>query len=250
MPLGIGLHVLIAICFAVHALRTGQDRYWLFILFAFPLLGSVVYAIAIWLPDMRHHRGVRQAVRGARRILDPGRELREAREELEHAATPNNRLRLAEALLEAGQATEAVAQYETVRSGIYANDPYITVRLAHALLEAGRPGEARQLLEKLITDRPDFKSPEGHLVYACAVAAIGDHAKAHEEFDVLVSYYAGLEARARYAEILLGWGERERATSLVTESLKLADRMPRHSREMNREWLVSLKRSEAQLAGK
>lgn len=248
MPLGIGLHVVIAILFAVHAIRSGQDRYWLMILFIFPLLGSLVYAIAIWLPSVRHTRGGRQAVRGVRRLLDPNKELREAKDQLEVAATPNNRLRLAEALLEAGNASEAIVQYQTVLSGIYANDPYISVRLAHALLDAGRASDARALLERLIGEQPKFKSPEGHLVYARAVAAMGDRAKAHEEFEVLVGYYAGLEARARYAEILLGWDDRERARSLVEESMKIAKRMPNHSRRMNGEWLAMLKRVEGQLA--
>jgi len=247
MPFGIGLHILIAICFAVHAFRTGQDRYWLFLLFIAPFLGSVVYAIVVWLPDVRRSRGARQVVSGVRRILDPNRELREARDQLDMAATPNNRLRLAEALLEAGQPSEAIAQYQSVLSGIYANDPNITVRLAHALLDANKPAEAREALEKLIREKPDFKSPEGHLVYARAVAAMGDRDKAHEEFDVLVGYYAGLEARARYAAILVGWGETERARPLVAESMKIAGRMPAHSRKMGAEWLAILKRIEGQL---
>jgi len=247
MPFGIGVHILVAICFAVHAFRTGQDRYWLFILFMFPFLGSVVYAIVVWLPEMRGSRGARQVASGVRRILDPNRELREARDQLDMAATPNNRLRLAEALLEAGQPAEAIALYQAVLSGVYAHDPHITVRMAHALLDAGRAPEARQALDDLIREKPDFKSPEGHLVYARAVAAMGDREKAHEEFDVLVGYYAGLEARARYAEILLGWGERERAKPLVEESMKIAGRMPAHSRKMNSKWLAVLKKVQGQL---
>ena len=44
MPyLGAGAHIIIAIFFAIHAVRTGQNNYWLFILLAFPFLGSVVY---------------------------------------------------------------------------------------------------------------------------------------------------------------------------------------------------------------
>ena len=54
MPfLGIGFHVLIALYFAVHAIRTGQNLFWLMILFAFPLLGSIVYLFAIYLPELR-----------------------------------------------------------------------------------------------------------------------------------------------------------------------------------------------------
>jgi hypothetical protein len=45
MPIvGLGLHLLIALFFAVHAVRSGQQLFWLFILFSFPLLGSVVYS--------------------------------------------------------------------------------------------------------------------------------------------------------------------------------------------------------------
>lgn len=249
MPIaGIGLHVIIAIFFAVHAIRTQQDRYWLMILFAFPLLGSLVYAIAIWLPDVRHTREARQVVRGVQRLLDPSKELRAAQEQLEVAATPDNRLRLAEALLETGRASEAVVQYQAVLSGIYANDPQITVRLAHALLDAGKANDAREILERLIREHPNFKSPEGHLTYARAIAALGDRAKAHEEFETLVGYYAGLEARARYAEILLAWNERERTKSLVEDSLKIAKRMPGYARKINQTWLATLKRVESQLA--
>lgn len=59
MPfLGIGFHVIVALFFAVHVVRNNQNMYWLFILFAFPLLGSVVYFFAIYLPEMRHSRTV------------------------------------------------------------------------------------------------------------------------------------------------------------------------------------------------
>ena len=57
---GIGLHVIIALFFAVHAVRSGQNNYWLFILFAFPLLGSVVYFFANLLPNSRLQRHARQ----------------------------------------------------------------------------------------------------------------------------------------------------------------------------------------------
>ena len=247
MPFGIGLHVLFAIAFAVHAIRTGQNMYWLFLLFFFPFLGSVVYGIAVWLPEMRGSQKARRVVGGVRRMLDPKRELREAREQLDIAATPNNRLRLAEALLEAGQSGEAIALFEAVLNGVHANDGYILVRYAHALLEGGRATEAREVLERLIREQPSFQSAEGHLVYARAVASMGDRDKAKEEFEVLVGYYGGLEARARYAECLLGWGERDRAQALVAESLKIADRLPAHSRKLNAAWHSVLKRVQGQI---
>ena len=48
MPfVGLGLHVLVALFFAIHAVRSGQNMYWLFILFVFPLLGSIVYFVVV-----------------------------------------------------------------------------------------------------------------------------------------------------------------------------------------------------------
>jgi hypothetical protein len=247
MPVGLGLHVLIAIFFAIHVIRTGQDRYWLFVLFAFPLLGSLVYGIAIWLPMVRHSRQGRQVVSGVQRLLDPSKELRAAQDALDISATPNARLRLADALRNAGRASEAVAQYHEVLTGIYAKDPQIRVHLAAALLDAGKATDARAELEQLIAEQPNFKSPEGHLIYARAVAATGDRPKAREEFETLVGYYAGLEARARYAELLLEWGDLARCRQLMDESMKIAQRMPGGARAINRDWLAMLKKVQGQL---
>jgi hypothetical protein len=246
MPYAIGLHVVIALFFASHALRTGQDKYWLMILFAFPGLGSLVYALTIFLPQARQSRAGRQVLRGAARLLDPSRELREAQEQLDIAATADNRLRLAEALLEYGRPSEAVVQYQAALVGVHAGDPGIRVRLAHALVDAGHPQAAREDLEKLIAEQPDFKSPEGHLVYARALAALDERAKARTEFEVLVGYYAGMEARARYAEALLAWGDAPRLRDLLAEAETIRKRMPGAAREINREWLERIKSVEKQ----
>jgi hypothetical protein len=246
MPVaGLGLHVAIAIYFAVHAMRTGQDKYWLFILFAFPLLGSLVYAFAVWLPDARHSPQGHMVARGVRQLLDPTRELREAQEALDVSATPANRLRLADALLGAGRASEAVVQYQAVLKGLYADDPQVRIHLARALVEAGQALEARNVLDRLIAEQPRLKSPEGHLIYARAAAALGDRPRARDEFESLVSYYAGLEARARYAEVLLAWQDQPRLAALLAETSKLSGRMPKGAREINKEWLARLKQVES-----
>lgn len=250
MPyLGLGFHVIVALCFAVHAIRSGQDRYWLMILFAFPLLGSVVYAFAIFLPEQRHTRHGRALVGNVRRMLDPGRELREAQEAFETSATTDNRMRLADALLGAGRASDALPMYRAALSGVHRDDPHLQVKLAHALLEAGEPAQARQTLDELIAKRPDFRSPEGHLTFARAVAAQGDKVKAKEEFDALVSYSSGFEAHACYAECLIGWGELNRARDLCQQALAKAKRLPAYARRMHKPDLDRLKellkRSEA-----
>ncbi len=240
--LGLGLHVVLAICCAIHAVRSGQERYWLFILFMFPLLGSIVYLIAIMLPQFQNSRGARRAVRHVRTALDPGRELREAQQAFADSASVDNILRLADAQLAAGQPEQALPLYRSALTGLYAQDPDIEVRLARAELEAGRPSDARLRLEGLIARRPDFRSPEGHLTYARALAALGERAAARHEFEVLVGYASGLRARASFAEQLWSWGEHDAALQLRDESLELARRLPRNTQALEQRWIAGLER--------
>jgi hypothetical protein len=244
MPvLGIGLHIIIALFFAMHVIKTKQNNYWLMVLFAFPGLGSIIYGVMIWLPDARNSRQGRQFENTLVNILDPHRELREADEALDIAATPDNRLRMAHALVNANKAAEAIPHYQNVLSGIYANDPKIQTFLARAFLEAGSAKDAKELLDKVIKENPNYKSPDGHLLYARALAVLDERKLAREEYEVLIAYYVGLEARARYVEALLQWDDIYRARSLLEESLKIAKRMPRSAREMNQEWIASLEKS-------
>lgn len=249
MPfLGIGLHVAIAVFFAAHALRNGHDRYWLMILFAFPGLGSLVYALVIFLPSLRHSRHGRQLERGVRRALDPTRELRQAQHAFEDAATTDNRLRLADALLHAGRASEAATQYESCLRGIHQGDADIQVRLARALLESGHATAARELLDSLIARRPDFRSQDGHITYARAVAAEGNRAKAREEFDALLEYANGFEAHAFYASLLVEWGDTRRAQSVCETVITRVKRMPGYARGLHKAEIAQLKQLHAQLA--
>ena len=106
---GIGLHVVLALICAVHVVRTGQPNYWLFILFAFPGLGSLVYVLTVYLPGSRLQRQAGKAVKSAVKALDPTRELREAADAYAYAPTAQNQMRLAAAQLDAGQTEAAVA---------------------------------------------------------------------------------------------------------------------------------------------
>lgn len=249
MPLmGLGLHVVVAIFFAMHAVRSGQDRYWLMVLFAFPGVGSLVYALVVWLPELRYSPQGRTLVRGMRQALDPTRDLREAQEAFELRATTDNRLRLADALLATGRASEAVPQYQAALHGIHRDDPDIQVRLARAYLEAGHAAHAREMLDDVIRTRPDYRSQDGHITYARAVAAEGDRGKAREEFETLIGYASGFEAHVRYAEVLQGWGEHAKALGLCEQALARAKRMPGYARRLHKLELERLRQLSAQLA--
>jgi len=234
MPiLGIGLHVLVAIYFAVHALRSGQPLYWLIILFSFPLLGSLAYFFAIYLPDSRLEHGARKAVRAAARSLDPTRELREARAAFEFTPTAQNQMRLADALLESGAAEEAARNYEACLKGPFAADLEIQFHAARAFFESGQAARAIAHLQQIRASQSEFRPEQVGLLLARALGADGRAAEAKAEFEATLARFASFEARVEYAIWALATGDRATAERLGAEIDQTVRRWSRHTRNFN-----------------
>lgn len=243
---GGGIHLIIAIFFAVHVVRTGKEYYWLFILFFFPLLGSAVYFFAVYLPDMRLHHGVRRATSAAFRSLDPGKDLRLAERAYEHTPTAQNQMRLATALLEAGQAERAAENFDTCLKGPLANDLEIRFGAARARVECGHAAAALELLEPIRKDHPDFRQEQTALLMARAYAQAGRQEEARNEFTFAVTRFGGIEARVEYAIWALGVGDEATANQQYDEVQQVIKSWGRQSLALHRD---TIKRLEAAFAG-
>jgi hypothetical protein len=229
---GIGIHILVALFFAVHVVRTGRELYWLLILFMFPLLGSIVYFLVVFLPEMQSHRGVRQAGAAVARSLDPGRTLREARAAFDLTPTAQNQMRLAAALLDAGQTADAVAHYDACLAGPFGTDAEINLGAARARLEHGDAAGAAQLLAGVRERTPGFRPEQVGLLLAKAHAAAGMHAQAGTEFAELAQRFASIEVRAEYALWALGQGQRAIAQEQLQELAHARRHMARHTKQL------------------
>jgi hypothetical protein len=234
MPfVGLGLHLLIAIFFAVHAVRTGQPLFWLIILFSFPLLGSIVYLLVVYLPNSRLERGARRAVSVAAKVLDPTRELREARSAFEYTPTAQNQMRLAAALLEAGQAEEAAANYEACLKGPFATDLEIRLGAARAHYACGRHPQAVQHLETIRSQDRGFRAEQISLLLAQSLAGAGRGADAKAEFEAALIRFGGFEVMAEYAVWAAKAGDKEVLDRLRPELERTMQRWRRQTRELN-----------------
>ena len=237
MPfIGIGFHVLIALFFAVHVVRTGREMYWLFILFAFPLLGSIVYFIAVYWPSTRMQHSVRKTLVSAARSLDPGRDLREAQEAFDLAPTAQNRMRLADALLARlaeGDAKAAVEHLEACLQGPLANDPEIRFGAARAHLENGEPDAALAHLAVIGAQSPNFRPEPVVLLSARAHALAGQNQEARADFEAAIQRFGSFEAHAEYAIWAAGVGDTETATAQREEIDRAMQHWSSHTREIN-----------------
>jgi hypothetical protein len=245
MIFGMGLHVIVAIYFAIHALRNGQNLYWLLILLAFPFLGSVVYFFAIYLPELRQSRGAVVAKRAIRQAVDPNRGLREARSAFDLTPTVDNRARLAAALLDSGEAREAAEHYRACLAGPFAKDPKFLTGLAEASLAAGDAATAKDALAQLFTVAGEHQRlPQPALLYARTLATLNDGGT-RDAFEQALTVATDAEAKCRYADWLSTQADetdRTRAKALYAEIVSDSRHWHSHARAMNKEWL---KRAEA-----
>jgi len=241
MPIfGIGLHILIALYFAIHAVRRGHNLYWLLILFSFPLLGSIVYFFVAYLPELRESRGLRKAGRAVVQALNPGREMREAREAYELTPTINNRLRLAAALLNTGDVAAALQHYLEAAQGPFATDAVVLRGLARTQLAADRPQDAVSTLDRLYADSKEAcRHPEAALLYARARAA-AQLDGAREAFELALQVATDAEPKCCYADWLMTQPDAEahqQAVGLYQQIIKDSAHWHSHAKVHNAEWL-------------
>lgn len=217
MPLLGLLHILVAIYFAVHAVRNGQQLYWIFILFGMPGIGSLVYFFAIYLPQSRIDSGVRKAGAIIARTLDPGRELREAREAFDLTPTAHNQMRLAGALFEAGQVAQACEQYDACLRGPFARDAEIGMGAARARMANGQPQAAIGLLQDVAANHPAFRPEQVGLLLAKALDGAGRTADAGNQFGAMAQRFNTIESHGEYYLWAVEHGDRGTAAGALKE---------------------------------
>jgi hypothetical protein len=224
----------------VHCIKTGRNTIWVYllvVLMSLPFVGAALYAGVEILPELLRSRGSQRAMRGIRTTLDPEGNLRRFENEMKVAGNVAARQRYADELVKLGRAAEALPIYQTCLTGVFADDPKLLLGYAHAQFAASDATGARKTLDDLIEKSPDFKSPDGHLLYARALEAEGDVAKALSEYATLAEYFPGADAGVRYAKLLNRSDQRPLAQQTLKALLERAKYAPAHYRRAQREWL-------------
>ena len=234
--------LVVQVLLIVHCIRTGRNSLWIWVLALLSLPGAIAYIAVEVIPDLWRSRATRSALRGVRRALDPEQQLRAHAAAAQRTGDVASRQRYAEELLRQGQGARAAEVYTQALSGLYAHDPNLMLGLAQAQFATGNAAAARATLDELIAHNPEFKSPEGHLLYARALEGEGKLDQALEEYAAVAAYYAGAEAQLRYAQLQLRLGQRTQARETLGALLEHARAAPPHYQRAQQQWLAAARR--------
>ena len=223
--------VALQIACAVHCVRSGRGGGWIMVILFFPVIGSLAYVVMEVLPGSGVNRTARKARARVAQKLDPDRELRHAREQLETADTAANHVAYADSLAGRGIWLEAITHYERGEAkSPGGSDRGIRLKLIRALFEAGRTKRARELLEALPPSPVQSDNDRAALLLARMLEAEGESARALALYADVGLRLPGAEAQCREAGLLLSLGRRREAVAPLAEAEKRARKMDRNER--------------------
>jgi len=236
-------HILIVafqvVC-AIHVLRNRREYWWLFAIFFFPLIGSIIYFFYEMYPDIRRGGAAalipRDAGSHSEKKKPSKRLLRRLEEDLAYTDTIENRKRLADAYLQAGMASESVEAYRPCLQGMYKDDPSILWGFARAVFEDGSCEETIKALDALArTGNKDYDS-ERELLRARALEEMERIDEALVVYESLAEAFSGEEARCRYGLLLQRSGQEQMALQVFKKTIGRKKRSSGVYRSRQREW--------------
>jgi hypothetical protein len=226
----------------IHVLKTGRSRYWIMMLIFMPMIGGIAYFIIEVLPDFSGSIAGQRAVRNVKQTLNPGADLRTNEAAWNQSPNVDNGRRYAQSLLASGKTDEAETIIKQALKGLFSTEPTLLLLKAQLEFEADRTAEAVSTLELLQQHNQDFRSAEGHLLYARALEAEGQIDKAVKEYSAVSGYFPGVEARYRLAVCLAVAGNNSASKAEFDSILNDAKLAPPHFRKSQKIWLDAVKK--------
>jgi hypothetical protein len=231
-----GLSFIVSIVLCVHAVRTNQNMYWLWIILMIPWLGALVYLVAVFLPDVMGGTTARRMGAATRAALDPERDYRAAKSAHDDSPTVGNAMRMAAAAASLGRYDQAEQLYADAARGIHADDPTLLLGRANALLELNRFDDALGVLEQLGHNVDQGRTPQAALALGRACEGVGRITEADTAYAWAAERMPGLEAMARYAAFMAHHGRRAEAEAMVADIDKRIARIKGPLRGEARGW--------------
>jgi len=232
-----GLSILLQLICLIHVVRSGRPYWWIIVIVIGSYLGVALYVLTQILPDLQNDPRARRAAKGLAKRIDPEKDLRALRDELARADTVQNRLRLGAEFLELGEAAEAEQVFRACLRGMHATDPDILLALARAQFAQDKAQDSHDTLRTLHSTNPDFKSTDGHLLYARTLEALSRNDEALAEYEVLDESFPGEEARVRKAQLLLKLARDGDARAVLERVVSRARIAPDFYKKAQKPWI-------------
>ncbi|WP_109438935.1 tetratricopeptide repeat protein [Aquimarina sp. AU119] len=210
-----------------HAIKNKSNYYWFFVIMLLPVLGSVIYLFT----QVFNKKDLDVVQNEIVNVINPTKKIKDLQKQLDFADTFQNRVNLADALLEAGDYTYAIQEYEKAHNTN--NDVGVLKKLIEGYYQIKNYEKIISSAEKIV-DRSDFKGSRSQFLYGLALEEDQQSEKAEEHLRQIDQRYSNYKERYTLAQFLLKKGKTEDAKEILFEILTEAQHMSKPNRNKYR----------------
>jgi hypothetical protein len=234
-----GLTLLLNGICLLHALRTGRDQKWVWILLMLPVGGAMAYVLVEVVPNM-------SGPDLSRLPWFEKKHIARLEAELAESGTIDKRVELAELYLKYGRTADALAAVESQLDGPFRNHHHLIYLTARLRVENGLWAEAEEALTRLDGAGTSLRRRERRLLVARIRAGQGRTAEAEDLLRELARANDGEEARYRLAAFLRAAGRQADADAVVAEMVKWWKQAGGPYRRLEKPWIARARAEQAQ----
>jgi len=227
--------ILEAFCI-IHSLRRGTQQKWLWILIVIPVFGCLYYIYS----EILSNRGIRAPKINVEAVINPGAKIKRLEEEVRFTDTFANRVKLADAYLEAGLTDKALEIYKNSLTGAFVENEHVMAQLIVAYFEKGQYNEVIPIAKKLYK-LPQFARSKAHILYAKSLELTYQEELAENEFKLMKGRYSYFEPRYEYGMFLTRAGRDDDAWQIFTDMLNEQSHLSPVERKSNKVWFAKAK---------
>ncbi len=242
MPVIFGVELLMQVALAMHVIRNGKDRYWVYIILIFPMVGCLIYFLMEVLPDLKHSRQLDKAGSIVLDAIKPDRHLRFWQDQVEMTPSLKNKNELAKTYMNSGMFNDALTLYRECLTGIHETDPSIIEGICLACFFQGDYESALINLKHLKKIQKDKNNHEFDLFYARSLENLGRTDEALEAYQSIQRSFTGEEARCRYAYLLQSVGRYDEAKIIYQDILKNVRLSAGYYKKTQKPWIQMAKK--------
>ena len=232
------LPIIVQVLLIIHVIKTGRDRFWIYILIFIPVAGPLAYFFVEILPAVLSNPNTARLKTQIGDSINPGRRVADLELQLEVADTVENRKRLADEHLRNGNHEKAISLYQSCLEGIYEDDTYILSSLAEAYYRNRDLPNAKRILEKLETMGELSSKYTAWFVYAKVLEETNCFEDAEREYQALEGTFPRLEVLFHHGKFLQKLSRDAEAKSKFQEIMKISRQLPKHALKSQRRWLA------------
>jgi hypothetical protein len=224
-----------AIC-AFHAYRNGTLQKWIYLIIFLPVIGSCIYLYQ----EVLNNRRISAPKIDMKAVFNPGVKLQRLEDEVRFTDTFANRIKLADAYLDAGFTEKAVEIYKASLTGAFDENEHVMAQLIVAYYKLERYAEILPIAKKLYK-LPQFARSRAHILYAMALEQLGNTDAAENEFKAMKGRYSYFEQRYQYGLFLIRQDRIEDAEKIFTDMLEEQPHLSAVEKKSNRQWFAKAK---------